>query len=851
MSRKPPLSLVLSILVGVATLASAQGDGGSDMLAENGQSPYVIVVAEGASPSEEQAAQALQRGLEACTKAQLPVLGESELDTAAGDGDARYLLLGAGPLANKLGFTFDCEAWGEQGYTLQTAAPHIAIAGTPGAGTLYGVYDFLERVLGMRWYAPGATKTPHHESLALPNLDDTVRPAFAWRHTSYARPGRDAAYLARQRDNNGGGGAEHPWGLQYSFDSRAHSYFRYVSPGEFWETHPEYFSEIGGVRRHYETQLCLTNPDMLDLVTERMLARMEASPNHRQYNFSQKDYYNYCECATCSAMNAKYGSLGGTQFWFVNELAKRTTKVYPDKLIGTLAYMYTEEPPKGMEMHPNVAVWLCHMFPSCDSHPIATCPVDADYKRRAEAWSELCGHLYIWHYIVDFAHYYNPFPNFRAMAADMRFYHDIGVEGIYLQGMGAGGGGGEFSLLRPYYGMKLLWNPNVDADALIRDFLEGYYGPAWKAIHEYITMLHDKVENENIHMHLYTNSAQGYLPDEVLERACALFDQAEAAVADDAELLERVKVARLPLTYAYWFPRNGGTLKDNVLRFNPPMAALPEMSQMYQRMKKHGFASVREMYGDLDQLMAFSLMLNAPIPAPKIENAHLAVNVVPLLGGRALTITDKATGKCITAHNVTKGLPFPFNGGEETRLAGVFRPKGLFEQFGVVEQGKGSIVIETACDGFTLRRSLSLDADSPILRIRADATNPGDKPRETTVRSHMELDLGELRQTRVRFSNRNGEQVERDMGPIIAGLREGEYYRLGNAPKGEWIFTGSKGLEVTQRFDDEALDFAWLYAYPEDLGELEVEVWGKRTRVAPGETLSFSHSLEVRPMPGK
>jgi hypothetical protein len=159
------------------------------------------------------------------------------------------------------------------------------------------------------------------------------------------------------------------------------------------------------------------------------------------------DWYNYCECADCRKMNERYGTTGGTQFWFVNELAKRTSKRYPDKLVGTLAYTFSEEPPKGMQMHANTAVWLCHMFPSCQSHPIASCARNADYRRRALAWSELCSHLYIWHYVVDFAHYYNPFPNFRAMAADMRFYDEIDAEGVYLQGMGHRGGGGEFSLL--------------------------------------------------------------------------------------------------------------------------------------------------------------------------------------------------------------------------------------------------------------------------------------------------------------------------------------------------------------------------------------------------------------------
>ena len=160
----------------------------------------------------------------------------------------------------------------------------------------------------------------------------------------------------------------------------------------------------------------------------------------------------------------------------------------------------------------------------------------------------------------------------------MKFYRDIGVEGIYLQGMGNGGGGGEFSLLRPWYALKLAWDPDLDSEALLKDFLQGYYGESWQPIHEYISMLHDKVQQDNIHMHLYTNPAQGYLPDEVMERANSLFDTAENLAKDNEQILERVRVARMPLVYANCFPRNGSRIENQTLLFNPPLADLDAIS---------------------------------------------------------------------------------------------------------------------------------------------------------------------------------------------------------------------------------------------------------------------------------
>ena len=52
---------------------------------------------------------------------------------------------------------------------------------------------------------------------------------------------------------------------------------------------------------------------------------------------------------------------------------------------------------------------------------------------------------------------------------------------------------------------------------------------------------------------------------------------------------------------------------------------------------------------------------------------------------------------------------------------------------------------------------------------------------------------------------------------------------------------------MTQRFDNDQVEYTWLYAYPESLNELEVEIWAKRTELAPGESLLFRQEIEVRP----
>jgi len=825
----------------MASLSFCQQGFAGVQLLDEGTSRHVIVLQEEASPSEETAARELRDHFKACTGTELPILSDRPQE------DVPMVLLGFGPLSAEWGLKREEMDLGEQGCLLRTKDPHLIIAGTPQAGTLYGVHRFLEEYLGVRWYAPGVTKTPSMRSVSIPHVDKILRPAFLWRHISYTWPGKDEAFLARVGDNSGSGRGDHPWGTQYAFDGRAHSYFRYVNPKEFFEDHPEYFSLIGSKRFKAETQLCLMNPELLEIVTRRMLQRMESQPGVRQHNFSQMDYYNQCQCPACRKMNERLHTAGGTQFWFVNELAERTSKRFPEKLVGTLAYIYTEAPPKEMKMHPNAAVWLCHMFPSCDSHPIVSCPRNADYKNRAERWSRICDHLYIWHYVVDFAHYYNPFPNFRAMAADARFYKDIGVEGLFFQAMGHGGGGGEFSLLRGYYGTQLLLDPDRDAEAILQDFLKGHYGRAWEPIWDYVQLLHNKVEKDNVHMHLYTNPAQGYLTDPVMARAEALFQEAEEKVKEDEELLERVQVARMPLTYARLFPRNGYAIQEDRLVWEGEIASFGELLGFIGRMKEHGFRTVREVSGDPQTLLLMHTIFKSNLQLVVLENASIRVEVVPMLAGRALRMIHKGTGHCVTAHNVKRTLFFPFCGGLEDRVGESFRFYGWVEPATVQERSDRSVIL--ASDTFNqwkLNKTYTIDPEKPLLRVTSAVSHIGTGSQAVRLRSHLEMDLGSLRETRVSFVNREGKTVEPRMDSIIANMREGEHFYREDLPDGEWTFRGSKGVTLIQRFPVEQMDQCWLYAYPEDLGQLELELWMHRTALDPGETLELKQEIELR-----
>ena len=91
-----------------------------------------------------------------------------------------------------------------------------------------------------------------------------------------------------------------------------------MPPEKYFNEHPEYYSEVNGKRLGKRTQLCLTNPDVLRLVTEEVLRRIREDPNASFYGVSQNDWYNYCTCEKCKAIDDYEESHAGTMIAFVN-----------------------------------------------------------------------------------------------------------------------------------------------------------------------------------------------------------------------------------------------------------------------------------------------------------------------------------------------------------------------------------------------------------------------------------------------------------------------------------------------------------------------------------------------------
>jgi hypothetical protein len=223
---------------------------------------------------------------------------------------------------------------------------------------------------------------------------------------------------------------------------------------------------------------------------------------------------------------------------------------FPGKAVETLAYQWTRRPTKTLRPRPNVIIRLCSIE-CCFAHPLEKCdsPANRAFCRDLEGWAQISNRLWVWDYVTDFSHYLLPFPNQRVRDDNIRLFVRNHVRGIFEQDT-YNSSQSELAALGGYLTAKFLWNPNYDEATALREFLEGYYGPAAKPIQTYLDLLHDHVEKNNIHVVIWAPPTSPHLPDDVLITADRLWQEAENLAAADAAVLRRVQVGRLSVDYA-------------------------------------------------------------------------------------------------------------------------------------------------------------------------------------------------------------------------------------------------------------------------------------------------------------
>lgn len=507
-------------------------------LFKNGSTTYTIVVAPDASATEKNAAKELSEYLNKVSGAAFPVVFNLNHNTG------NHIFVGYNDRIAAYVHSHK-PADDDESFTYLTVGDDIIIFGGRSRGTQYGVFSFLEQQIGVHWYAHDYTHIPTLKTLNLPKLNHHESPAFINREPYYYAFRKNADYAAHNlqncseaflKDRNYGSPKQY-WGN--------HTMAILLPAKQWFSSHPEYFAMRSG-KRVDNGQLCLSNKNVVKLLTEAMLKKIKELPDYWCYDLSQLDNRLFCECRNCQSIEKRYGGHSGLILWAVNQVADAVNKVYPDKYIGTFAYSYSQQPPKGIRPSDNVIIRLCDVS-CCFVHPLSECSKNADFMKYIREWSAIAKRLYIWDYIVGFTNYLAPFPNFDVLAQNLRTFRQYNAIGVFEEGQYQSYYS-QFSELRQWVIAKLLWNPDQDVNALVRQFIYDYYGSAANEILQYYNLTQQLVKPET-HLTIFFKTDNPIFTNSYIQKSMGILDKAMRKVSGDNVLSERVDRVRAQILY--------------------------------------------------------------------------------------------------------------------------------------------------------------------------------------------------------------------------------------------------------------------------------------------------------------
>jgi hypothetical protein len=518
-------------------------------LSGNGATPYTIVIPQDAKPYEKTAAEELRAYLGKITKAEFPVCAEQDVPPAGP-------VISVG-MTKRLAHAFpelDLARLKPDSIAMKGKGGDLFLAGEGTRGTLYAVNSFLEENCGVRWWTPFAETVPSRPELSVLPPDRVYQPPFYYRDThsqvftgtveatQYRKVTKgldERRRFASRCRNNGNNDIPADWGgnLTIVISQKCYRTFeQFIGPGEFSKEHPEWFQ---GQASHL-TQLCLSNAAMREEFLKRAKAWIDAAPDQRVFVIMHNDNPCYCQCAACAAFDQAEGSPAASQVRFMNYLAEELEEYRPGIRLVMDAYNYSSKPPAFTKPRANVGILFCT--------PIRCLRVadDPEFMAKWAAWKPMANTILIWDYTVNFANFVSPYPNLRFLGPNIKTFAEQGAVGVFEQG-NQFNSVSDCDELKSWVIAHLLWDPSLDADALIAEFVNGYYGAAAKPTMAYL----DLIVRTGAEAREQGETASSWLNLAAMNKATRLLNEAQSMAKDDPELEERVARVRFTLDHEW------------------------------------------------------------------------------------------------------------------------------------------------------------------------------------------------------------------------------------------------------------------------------------------------------------
>lgn len=518
------------------------------ILVEHGKARGEIVVSQKGRLLS-QAIRDLQMLIEATTGAQLPVV-EQRTGIPA-------IVVGHNPEAAKLGLT--AEALPIEGFAIKTAQNTVYIMGHDEAGTTWGVDEFLERFVNVRWYWPEERQSKELVGTSvIPSRHLVVKPVWITDQPTFRKRHRWPSGGPKIGNADMGAHDRHlrshnSWPIELIVHA-PHGWSKLYK-----QSRPEIFQLRSDGDRDF-SMLCYGNSRTLDTYIEEIelqlkktaegepFDRQRAILNRTSITVSPADIAVSCRCKDCRALwdddAGPYKTASVVMATFVRKLAVVVKARWPELTIVFLPYKNYTYAPDGISFPGNVEVQICGM-PGLAQHKDSV--INKAEQDNIDAWIRISGrNIQNWHYSC--------WPADRTKAAYL-FPHVVKSHyehnrdktvGTFINGIADHWPRQHVSI---YAWLKVLWNPDFDVDASIEQYVKRMYGPSARHMRKLVHMLIEGWEESTWTSHTFSPKSvyeESYPRKDVLKME-KLLKKAYSSAKGNALVTKRLDYYARPL----------------------------------------------------------------------------------------------------------------------------------------------------------------------------------------------------------------------------------------------------------------------------------------------------------------
>ena len=247
-------------------------------------------------------------------------------------------------------------------------------------GTLFAVYNFLDRELGVKWIAPGddgiVFKTQKNLKLSVGTYNWIPKLPMRGIRAGYNRHQKNTNILKQFHLSAKENKAKQTKSLLWLKRMRmgkgrvfgyGHAFTKWWE--KYGKEHPEYFAlNKYGKRAPWRAskpdriKMCVSNPALQKKIVKNYLKNRRGN---NVINTCENDSAGYCRCPKCKALDApkkgeEFGKVMTDRYiWFANQVQRLARKKVPDTQAVMYAYSVYRFPPRKIKVDKWCNPWIC------------------------------------------------------------------------------------------------------------------------------------------------------------------------------------------------------------------------------------------------------------------------------------------------------------------------------------------------------------------------------------------------------------------------------------------------------------------------------------------------------------